>query len=274
MKKRLIQLLSADKSMAEAANMAMYEFGLSRDKHYDVLVVAPGWKPDKIMPDYGVEIICTKVHSYLSGYEIKGDGFLIAWIQCSSGASSLIDELATCAYLNFDKLVFAGAVGSLVPEIGLGSLCTPEWSVSGNLANGYLLENIQDYVPFRKIYPNHPTFVDDVIECLSFQGIGLKKAPVFCTDSIFCEYSHLDFIKSFGVQLIEMETSSFYLMADLMEKPAIALLAVSDNSATGDPLLARTDEQKRLYNKTRKQVIPKIILDIAKMQIRTSSSGL
>lgn len=266
MKERLVQLLSADQSMTETAEMAMYEFGLSRDKHYDVLVVAPGWKPDKIMKDYDVEITCTKVHSYLSGYEIKGDGFLIAWIQCSSGASSLIDELTTCAYLNFDKLVFVGAVGSLVPEIGLGTLCTPQWSISGNLANGYLLENIRDYVPFGKVFPSHAGFVDDVIAHLASQGIEMKKAPVFCTDSIFCEYAHLDFIKSFGVQLIEMETSSFYLMADLMEKPAIALLAVSDNSATGDPLLARTEEQKRLYNMTRKQTIPKIIMDIAKMK--------
>ncbi len=270
MKKRLIQLLNADKSLAETLDMAMYEFGLSRDKHYDVLVVAPGWKPDKIMADYDVEITCTEVHSYISGYELKGDGFLIAWIQCSSGASSLIDELTTCAYLNFDKLVFVGAVGSLVPEIGLGSLCTPEWSISGNLANGYLLENIQDYVPFGKVFPNNTAFIDNVIKHLASQGIEMKKAPVFCTDSIVCEYSHLDFIKSFGVQVIEMETSSFYLMADLMEKPAIALMAVSDNSATGDPLMARTDEQKRLYNITRKQVIPKIILDIAKMKSEKS----
>ena len=96
----------------------MYEFGLSRDKHYDVLVVAPGWKPTKIMPDYDVEITCTKEHSYISGYEVKGDDFLIGWIQCSTGASSLIDELSTCAYLIFDKMVFVGAVGSLVSEIG------------------------------------------------------------------------------------------------------------------------------------------------------------
>ena len=94
----------------------------------------------------------------------------------------------------------------------------------------------------------------------------MLQAPVFCTDSIFCEYSHLDFIKSFGAKLIEMETSSFYLMADLMEKPAIALMAVSDNSANGDPLVGRTEEQKRLYNITRKQVIPKMIMDIARMR--------
>lgn len=62
-----------------------------------------------------------------------------------------------------------------------------------------------------------------------------------------------------------METSSFYLMADLLEKPAIALLAVSDNSATGDPLVGRTEEQKRLYDITRKQVIPRILMEIAGM---------
>lgn len=265
MKERLIQILNADKSISESANMAMYEFGLSREKHYDVLVVAPGWKPDKIMAGFDVEITCTVIHSYISGYEVKGKDFLVGWIQCSTGASSLIDELSTCAYLDFDKLVFVGAVGSLVPEIGLGCLCTPAWCVSGNLANGYLLENIRDYVPFGRVYPNDPAFADRVIRLLKDQGIEMKKAPVFCTDSILCEYAHLDFIKSFGVQLIEMETSSFYLMADLLEKPAIALLAVSDNSATGDPLVARTEEQKRLYNITRKQIIPKIIMDIANM---------
>ena len=262
MKARLIQLLSADNSFAENRDIAMYEFGLSRDKHYDVLVVAPGWKPTRIMTDYDVEITCTADHSYISGYEVKGKNFLIGWIQCSSGASSLIDELSTCAYLNFDKLVFVGAVGSLVPEIGLGTLCTPEWSISGNLANGYLLEDIRQYKPFEKVYPNAPSFVQQVAE----RYPDMLQAPVFCTDSIFCEYAHLDFIKSFGVKLIEMETSSFYLMAELLEKPAIALMAVSDNSANGDPLVGRTEEQKQLYNITRKQVIPKIIMDIAKMR--------
>ena len=263
MKERLVQLLNADKSCANSRDIAMYEFGLSRDKHYDVLVVAPGWKPTQIMAGDDVEITCTKEHSYISGYEVKGKDFLLGWIQCSAGASSLIDELSTCAYLNFDKMVFVGAVGSLVPEIGLGTLCTPEWSISGNLANGYLLEDMRQYKPFGKVYPNDPSFVQLVVE----RYPDMIQAPVFCTDSIVCEYSHLDFIRSFGAKLIEMETSSFYLMADLMEKPSIALMAVSDNSANGDPLVGRTEEQKRLYNITRKRVIPNIITDIAKMRL-------
>ena len=183
MKARLIQMLGADASFSKNKDIAMYEFGLSREKHYDVLVVAPGWKPTKIMVDYDVEITCTKEHSYISGYEVKGKDFLLGWIQCSTGASSLIDELSTCAYLNFDKMVVVGAVGSLVSEIGLGTLCTPEWSISGNLANGYLLEDIRQYKPFGKVYPNNPSFVQKVMEHYP----DMIQVPVFCTDSIFCE---------------------------------------------------------------------------------------
>ncbi len=269
MKDRLKQILAADPSLAEEAGVAEYEFGLSRAKHYDALVVAPGWRPDKIMADYpGVEITCTMVHSYLTGFELRHGDTLIAWIQCSTGASSLIDELATCAYLDVDRLIFVGAVGGLVPEVPLGGLYTPSWCIEGNLANGYLEEDILAYRPFGRVYPSDPAFVARVRALAAARGMPITEAPVFCTDSIVCEYGHLDFIKSFGVQLIEMETASFYRMADLFEKPAVALLAVSDNSANGEPLIARTEAQKRAYNLTRRERIPALVLDIARMPLQ------
>lgn len=52
MKVGLIQLLTADKSFTENKDIAMYESDLSREKYYGVLVVAPGWKPAKIMADW------------------------------------------------------------------------------------------------------------------------------------------------------------------------------------------------------------------------------
>ena len=266
MKQRMLDLIRAVKSTADYAGAVFGEFGLSAEKHYDLLVVAPTWKPDKIMKDCEVEIVCTRdTHSFYSGYEVKHGDRLIAWIQCSPGACCLIDELSLCAVLNFDKLVFLGAVGALSPEISLGDLCTPAWSVEGNLANGYLEEDVSAYRPFGKVFPNDPVFVERVARLAAEMGHTLRQEPVFCTDSIYCEYAHMDFIKGFGARLIEMETSSFYRMADLMEKPAIALMAVSDNSATGDSLLLRSEEQKAVYDRTRKQIIPRIILAIAGM---------
>ena len=263
MKKRLKDIFDADSSTSDYAAAIFSEFGLSADKHYDLLVVAPGWTPVKIMKDFDLEITTTVKHSYISGYEVKGDGFLIAWIQTSPGACSLIDELSLCAFLDFDKMIFLGAVGSLSKDIGLGAICTPLYSISGNLANGYLLEDIRDYKPFGKVYPNDPEFVSEIIDLIRDMSYEIIQEPVFCTDTVLCEYAHMDFIKSFDVKLIEMETSSFYLMADLMEKPAAALLVVSDNSATGDSLVLRTPEQKAIYNESRFKRIPEIVLKIA-----------
>jgi purine-nucleoside phosphorylase len=43
----------------------------------------------------------------------------------------------------------------------------------------------------------------------------IKKASVFCTDSIAMEYTHLEEIMSFDTDLIEMETSTFYAIAKI-----------------------------------------------------------
>jgi len=263
MKKRLQDIFDADGSTKDYDKAIFNEFGLKTSTHYDLLVVAPGWVPQKIMKDLDIKITCTVSHSYISGYEVEGDGFMIAWIQTSPGACSLIDELSLCSFLDFDKLVFVGAVGSLTKDISLGSICTPSSCISGNLANGYLMEDITEYKPFGKVYPNDPGFVSKVTGLISDMGYEIHSAPVFCTDTVLCEYAHMDFIRNFDVSLIEMETSSFYLMADLMEKPAIAILVVSDNSATGDSLVLRTPEQKEIYNASRFKAVPEILIKIA-----------
>lgn len=54
---------------------------------------------------------------------------------------------------------------------------------------------------------------------------------------------NLDEIKEFNTDLIEMETSLFYLMADLLEIPSIALLVVSDNSAADAALVGRKNSR-------------------------------
>lgn len=77
------------------------------------------------------------------------------------------------------------------------------------------------------------------------------------------EYTHLDEIKAFDTDLIEMETSSFYLMTDLFELPGIALLVVSDNSASGAALVGRTSEQQAQYDFGRNVILPDMILTLA-----------
>ncbi len=244
-------------------NMSELNYGLDSSIMYDALVVAPGWKPTKIIQDDRFIVTTLAVHSYISGYLVEKDGLKIAWIQIASGASNLLDHLTLTAELNYKKLIFIGAVGALTDRFNVGDICTPSSSVAGVFANAYLEEDIHSYKPFKIVKPNME-YVDSVVELATKSGYNLQKGSVFCTDSIALEYYHLDEIKKFNTDLIEMETSTFYLLADLLEVPAVALLVVSDNSASGHPLVGRNEELQLKYNQGRKQIIPDLIYRIAR----------
>lgn len=245
-------------------NMAQLTFGLDSSIYYDALVVAPSWKPTKIIKDSTFKVTTLVEHSYISGYLVKKDSLKIAWIQIASGASNLIDSLVICAELQFKKLIFVGAVGSLNFDLHVGDLCTPSYSIAGVFANAYLEDKLTDYKLFQKVFPPDEDYINYIIEEAKKQNLNLKKASVFCTDSICLEYSRLDEIKSYNTDSIEMETSSFYLLASLFEVPSIALLVVSDNSAVGHPLLGRNSELNNKYDYGRKILIPELIYQISK----------
>ena len=208
------------------SNMAELNYGLDPNITYDALVIAPGWKPTKIIQDDSFKVTTLAVHSYISGFLVEKSGLKIAWIQIASGAPNLLDHLTLTAELKYKKLIFVGAVGALTDKFIVGDICTPSYSVGGVYANAYLEESIYDYKPFNIVKPNKD-YVSSVIELAKKSNYNLQKASVYCTDSIALEYYHLDEIKKFKTDLIEMETSTFYLVADLLEVPAIALLVFS-----------------------------------------------
>lgn len=243
--------------------MAYINYGLDSSIMYDALVVAPGWKPTKIIADETFKVTILAEHSNISGYLVEKEGLKIAWIQIAAGANNLIDKLIICGELQFKKLIFVGAVGSLNKDFNVGDLVTPSYSIAGVYANAYLCDKLSDYILFDKVYPDLQ-YINHVIELAKNNNRLLKKASVFCTDSICLEYSHLDEIKSFNTDLIEMETSSFYLLADLFEVPSIALLIVSDNSTAGHPFVGRSQELEDKYNYGRKVIIPELIYKISK----------
>jgi purine-nucleoside phosphorylase len=125
-------------------------------------------------------------------------------------------------------------------------------------------ESFMEGKPFSKVIPDM-AYVDQIIGIGREKGYDIRKASVFCTPSLSLEYIHLDEIRSFDTDLIEMETSAFYYMADLFELPGIALLVVSDNSASGVPLVGRSEDEEKKYDYGRKVIIPDMILSMAAM---------
>lgn len=242
-----------------AGNLAEASFGFDPSVEYDALVVAPSYTPYKLQMDKSCTVTTLREGAYLAGYLVEKDGRRIAWIKIGSSDANCIDHIAICAELRFRKMLFVGAVGALREGFSLGDLCTPSYSIAGGCADSYLNDSIRDFVPFARVYPDGQ-FIDSVVELAAENGIRLRKASVFCTASIALEYYHLDEIRAFGTELIEMETAAFYRMAELLELPSAALLVVSDNSATGAALVGRTEEEQRSYDEGRTAQLPRLIL--------------
>ena len=240
--------------------------GLDKDIVYDALVIASSYSPNKILKDESFSVTELASQSYCTGFLVEKDNLKIAWIKTAAGGCNMLDYLLICGELDFKRLIFAGAVGALKNEFNIGDICTPIYSIAGTLANTYLKESIHDYVPFEKIYPDM-NYISKIIELAKDNNYSIKEASVFCTDSIVMEYTHLGEIKAFDTDLIEMETSSFYAIAKLMEVPAVALLVVSDNSSTGVPIIGKSEEEYKWYNYSRCVVIPDMICKIAKMNL-------
>ena len=244
-------------------HMAAMAFGLSEDVIYDALVIAPSYTPYKLDMDHDCQVTNLREGAYIAGYLVEKDGLKIAWIKIATCAGNLIDHLSLCAELQFKKLIFIGAVGALKESFQVGDICTPAYCLSGSNADTYLKKkSIRESMLYEKVVPDMQ-YVDHVISIGREKGFNIRKASVFCTPSIALEYTHLDEIKAFDTDLIEMETSSFYLMTELFELPGIALLVVSDNSASGVALVGRTLEEQLQYEYGRNTVLPSMILSLA-----------
>lgn len=261
--KEALKRISEKFHQYNSEHMAAQAFGLREDVLYDALVVAPSFTPYKLQMEKNCKVTTLKEGAYIAGYLIEKDGLNIAWIKTGSSAGNLIDHMALCAELSFKRIIFIGAVGGLKEQFKLGDICTPSYSISGSYADSYLMrESIRENMLFEKVFPDM-TYVDKVIDIGKSKGYDIYKASVFCTPSVALEYLHLEEIRSFDTDLIEMETSSFYLMTDLFEIPGIALLVVSDNSASGAALVGRTQEQQKQYDFGRNVILPDMILTLA-----------
>ena len=256
---RAQQLLAAARRFNPSDDFLRDVYGLSSSERFDAIVVAPSWTPEKILKRYDAKVGHVSKHIYFNGYRVDFSDLHLGWIQTASGAGNVIDAMLSLAEANTETVIFLGAVGALVPEIELGEIATPSVSLAYEAASMYLSETLAPSSFGREVIPHCGGFIDSVIKAAAQEGISVSRRRTFCTASIFCEYAHLPEIKMTGAELIEMETAAFYDSLNLLGKRGMALLCVSDNSASGMPLVARTPEQRRRFDEAREVNIPELI---------------
>lgn len=244
-------------------------YGFPKDAVYDALVIAPGWKPDRIISDTDFIPITTALHAYVSAYEVQYNELKIAWVQCASGAPNLVDHLVLCKEIRFKALFFIGAVGALTENHAIGEFCTPSECIAVHLGpEAYFNKKLfgSSVMPLPVIEQPKER-IREIEEALTSicPDKTLKTARTFCTDSIALEYSHLNEIRRTGAELIDMETATFLRVAPMFEVPYYILLDVSDNSATKKALIGADVHKERAdYLECRGELIPRIIVELTR----------
>ena len=85
-------------------------------------------------------------------------------------------------------------------------------------------------------------------------GMNVLNVPVISMDSVMAEYLHLEEFRQMGAHALEMEAATFFACMNHINKKASAILVVSDNSATGEHLIGRTDADKLHYHNVRQKI--------------------
>lgn len=228
------------------------------------VIIAPWWEP-KSLPDLG-KAKCLSTSNSVKIWNITAGKTKITYIKTGIGAPVLIDALLALGVTKCKKIVFIGSVGALDPEIGIGDIVIPEYSVCGDGASRYIasddLKNGDCWG--EKVYPD--SNFSNIVRCITKDicdenDVKWHIGKNFSIDTIAAQFAHIDEIIEMGCNVIEMETAAAFRAAKMINVPMAAVFSVSDNTAVNKSLISgRTKEDNDYRRRVKKKLIPKIIL--------------
>ncbi len=200
-------------------------------------------------------------------YQLKYHGQLISFIRSGIGAPMTGDVILSLACTPCERVIFTGSIGGLDASMKVGDLLIPKKSLSGDGFSRYLSPDIETKDCF--LQPAEPdselqmAVMKNASKICKKDSVSLHSGTVFSIDSVIAQFFRLEhLVKKFGCIGIEMETSSVFKAAKLVDIRASALLQVSDVIPVNKSLFSgrskRENEQRHLI---RRRVLAKAVLD-------------
>lgn len=247
------KIIKSCRDNISCSDMLQQLYGISSAEHFDCVFIAPSWPIDKVFDSATTDI--TEIYSdrFSKSHRIKHNGKSYLFVQLQVGAPNIVDFCMSCHAANCEQFVFVGSVGALVPELEIGDIVIPTWSISGNGATMYLDDKLNPANMFERTYSS-PVLNDKLLNICTEIGLPTKDVTPISIDSIACEYAHLDEFRDMGATLIEMETATFFKAMKVIGKSASALLIVSDNSAVGQHLVGQGADLRAKYHAVRSRI--------------------
>ena len=233
------------------------------------VIIAPTWKVDIFSNhvDKIKHISGPTGHEY-NIYELKIGSDKITYIITGVGACNIIDAVLALGCTPCNKILFMGSVGALDRNMKIGDLVIPQYSVSGVGADRYLTTETADKNECygKKYYPDKE-FSDKLWKSANKisknTDIKIHSGYTFSVDTIFSQYAHIEEFIQMGCNTIEMETATLFHASNIVNIKSSAIMNISDNTIINKSLYSgRTNEEQQRRYKVKKDIIPRIALDV------------
>lgn len=249
-------------------DICIHGLGISPENVHENVIIAPWWEPPTLPSLGSTEFLSASEFSAIKIWNITINTIKMTYIKTGIGAPVLMDALLTLGVTKCKKIVFIGSVGALSNKISIGDIVIPEFSICGDGANRYISSDslVKGDTFGEKTYPDIMLFnkTKAVTERICKESdVKWHIGQTFSIDTIFAQFVHIDEILSMGCNVIEMETAAAFRAANLAGIPMTALFSVSDNTVTNKSLVSgRTQEEMEYRKYVRRELFPKIIIDI------------
>lgn len=124
------------------ADICRHMLGVGREAIRENVILAPWWQPAS-MPELGsARYLSESDFSAIRVWDIEFPSGGCTYIRTGIGAPVLMDVALALGLTACKRLIFIGSVGSLTPEIGIGDVVVPEYSICGDGASRYLADSL------------------------------------------------------------------------------------------------------------------------------------
>ncbi len=162
-------------------------------------------------------------------------------IRAGIGAPLVGDAVLHLRETQVKRIIFFGSCGLLpgVPNIGIGNLVCPTECLAYESFTEVLHERTEQISSTRP----DPIFLQKCFDEFSAQVHSVKGMTF---GSLFLEKQFVDFFREQKVQVIDMEVSAFFAASKKIQRPAIALMVVTDIVGQETPFSDTTPSEKRV----------------------------
>lgn len=261
------QLVEAIHRYSRTDDLCLSGLGLPGGCIREDVIITPGWPPERVAGLGEARLLVASGPLYgLSVWEVETEGGqALTYIKTGCGAPAVLDTLLSLGETGCKRILFLSSIGALSPEMAIGDLVLPEWSMSGDGASRFLAEGLADTWG-EKSFPDAALFArlkEEAQKVCGREKLGWHVGHPFCTDTFLAQFPHISDILARGCDCLDMENAVAFRAAALMGIPIAALQCVSDNSVAKKSLLGGATEEEQAHRHfVRKKIIPEIIKNL------------